>query len=65
MTLHPKYIVESGKLVGVQLDVAEFEALLERLEEQEDLDTIRRMTAEEWETVSFEDYRAGADGVSG
>jgi hypothetical protein len=61
MTLHPKYIVESGRLVGVQLDVAEFEALLERVEEQDDLDAIRRMSAEDWETVSFEDYLAGTD----
>jgi len=62
--LHPKYILESGKLVGVQLDVAEFEALLERVEEQDDLAAIRKMTAEDWATVSYEDYLAGADGAS-
>ncbi|MEM6392917.1 MAG: type II toxin-antitoxin system Phd/YefM family antitoxin [Planctomycetota bacterium] len=58
----PKLVIEDGKPVAVQLDLAEYEALLERLEDQEDLEAIRAMTDADWETISWEDYQAGASG---
>jgi len=60
----PKLIVEDGRAVGVVLDIAVYEQMLERLEEAEDLEAIRRMRAEDWQTVPFDEYLAGDRDVS-
>jgi len=60
----PKLIIEDGRAVGVVLDIAVYERLLERLEEAEDLEAIRQMRAADWQTMSFDEYLAGDRGVS-
>jgi len=59
-----RLILEDGKPTGIILDLDEYEAMLERLEEAEDLEAIRQMRREDWQTASFEDYLAGRDGLS-
>lgn len=59
-----RLILEDGKPTGVILNLDEYEAILERLDEADDLEAIRQMRREDWQTVSFEDYLAGRDDVS-
>ncbi len=67
MTANPhgrRLILEDGKPTGVILDLDEYAALLERLDEADDLAALRKMTAADWQTVSFDDYLAGRDDQS-
>ena len=59
-----RLILEDGKPTGVILDLDEYAALLERLDEVDDLEAIRQMQAADWQTVSFDDYLAGRDDLS-
>ena len=62
----PQIIVRDGKPAAVILDIEDYEAMLEQLEQVEDLKAIRAMKAEDWETVSFEEYLREKDArVSG
>ena len=65
MTLHPKIILENGKPKEVILPIEDFEALLEQLEQAEDLQAIREMKQRDWQRVSLDDFLSGRDlGVS-
>ncbi len=44
--LHPQYVINGeGKRVGVLLDISEFERLLEELENEQDVQAVRRAIA--------------------
>jgi PHD/YefM family antitoxin component YafN of YafNO toxin-antitoxin module len=58
----PEFIVRDGKPTAVILPIEDYQALLEQLEQQEDLAAIRRMTEADWQTVAFEDYLKESDG---
>lgn len=56
--LHPQFLIDpEGKRLSVLLPIAEYEALIERLEDLEDLEDARHASDEPttpWETVNSE-----------
>lgn len=59
MVLNPQFVVDGqGKRVKVILDVAEFEKLLEELEDLEDVRAYDRAKAEGGEAIPYEQARA-------
>lgn len=56
--LHPQFVTDqNGKRLSVVLSLAEYEALIERLEDLEDLEDARKALDEPaipWETVKAE-----------
>jgi hypothetical protein len=56
--LHPQFLIDAdGKPLSVLLAIAEYEALIERLEDLEDLEDARKAMDEPttpWETVKTE-----------
>ncbi|MEX2214659.1 MAG: type II toxin-antitoxin system Phd/YefM family antitoxin [Phycisphaeraceae bacterium] len=62
---NPQVILRDGKPTAVILDIEDYEALLERLEQVEDLRAIRAMKADDRQTITFEEYLREKDrGVS-
>ena len=59
--IRPKIILEDGKPKEVVLRLEDYEALLEQLEQVEDLRAIREMKDRDWDTITLEDYLAGRD----
>lgn len=57
----PKIIFEDGKPKEVILPLGDYEAILERLEQVEDLQAIRDMKDRDWDRISLEDFLAGRD----
>ena len=62
-TLHPQFLTDpNGKRLSVLLPLAEYEALIERVEDLEDLEDAREVLARvergEEETVPWETMRA-------
>jgi len=53
---NPELIVRDGKPTAVILPIEDYEAMLEQLEQQDDLRAFREMTVEDRQTVRFEDY---------
>ena len=66
MTIHPHFVTDAdGKRLSVLLPIAEYEALMRRLEDVEDLEDAREVLARidrgEEETVSWEAVKAEHD----
>jgi len=55
----PDVILRNGKPAAVVLDIEDYEAMLERLEQLDDLKAIRAMKKKDWETVGFDQYLRG------
>lgn len=52
----PPVIFENGKPKAVIVAIDEYEAMLEQIEQIEDLRAIREMTAEDWKCTTFDEY---------
>lgn len=52
----PQVIVKNGKPISVILAIDDYEALLEAVEQVDDLKAIRAMKKRDWKTISFDAY---------
>lgn len=58
-------MIRDGKPAAVIVPIDDYEAMLEQLEQKDDLAALRAMTAEDWQTTSIPTYlRESGDRVS-